>query len=826
MAAFIELIAKIKQKNNGTFKLVDAQDVECNDGKGLDEVLNEKLDENQGVENVGKTMVVGADGNLVIGDSSPKNVYTKEEVDYLLNDKMDKPYYSIAITDDTTIENTLAGNFKMDSIEGSIYQAEESGIVPTPERPVPINSRKVLANGEYIELRSLKETSNVWDYMNLKGYDGEGILVQGWSSKICDLEKSFINLKPNTKYTVKIDIEMVRSIVDDTLQQSDLAKKLLLYRSNSTELGLPNVSISLGDYKNPMIDGEVQSITTTFTSPDDLRGITINGYSEIWGDGNNRTYNAVVKFKNIMIVEGESTPSTYVPPTIRDYKIVDHTNKTSKIVRNILEIDANNLNAILHTSNENYISFSLQISGMDGSTSPKYKLGYCSLFLTEEWGGLKNYEMFWIATSSMGMSISKTRNISDASQFLQFIKEKDIRILAKLRESTEESIPYLEDDTSEVGLSWQDTTSPSPDIPSKIYEVNEINIKLVNNNIFSGELEAGAYLTSDGTKTIIPNEKRYRCKDFVKLPSSKISYQMASTLFPSTSFWILYYDADKKYLGTYNHFDTIPNNAEYITFYCVDDDAVSYINTDKIMIVPYHSGLLNKITDYVEAKETSIQHTLSKPLRATKDGSIADTIDIVKSEATYKMVDLLKEYITIHGVYKKRTNTITFIIYNSNILHPTKTGITDTHINCNMFKVKAYNNDLDEEYICLYSEHPSYLFLSIDKKRLDVSGDEDTNVLKQKIQDYINTLDIKISYEASKPTTEPLEDELIQKLKTLKTFSPVTNVFVEGIAKPKLNAKYPKDIALAQQQLEQKILLMSETLTETQANLLLQGGQN
>ena len=64
LAGFIELIAKIKQKNNGTFKLVDAQDVECDDGKGLDEVLNEKLDENQGVENANKVLGIGADGNV------------------------------------------------------------------------------------------------------------------------------------------------------------------------------------------------------------------------------------------------------------------------------------------------------------------------------------------------------------------------------------------------------------------------------------------------------------------------------------------------------------------------------------------------------------------------------------------------------------------------------------------------------------------------------------------------------------------------------------------------------------------------------------------
>lgn len=804
LAGFIELIAKIKQKNNGTFKLVDAQDVECDDGKGLDEVLNEKLDENQGVENVGKTMVVGADGNLVIGDSSPKNVYTQEEVDYLLNDKMDKPYYGIAITDNATIENTLAGNFKMDSIEGSIYQAEESGIVPTPERPIPIRSKKITVDGEIVELRSLKETGNLFDINFIKLWDNYSdsmtilddgtVKVTNNDATLRPLKTKSITIPKSADYTIKYDFETISG------------------GANSGWISLVNMSND-----NPKIFS-----TSGKTLYLDAGDYYVRFYR---GQGATDVENNIVQYSNIVLVKGTSAPSTYIPPTVRDYKIVDHTNKTSKIVRNVgLYVDDKTGKGWTVYQLDGIYKYGYMIEIKDMKVSDRIG-AYVNTFRCENYANPRHENAVWIGVNGSHVFFTRT-NFKTLDEWKTWLKNNDLCFLYPLATPIEEEIVYSADDVSEVGYSWQDTTSPSPDIPSEIYEVDEINIKLVNNNIFSGELEAGAYLTSDGTKTIIPNEKRYRCKDFVKLPSSKISYQMASTLFPSTSFWILYYDADKKYLGTYNHFDTIPNNAEYITFYCVDDDAVSYINTDKIMIVPYHSGLLNKITDYVEAKETSIQHTLSKPLRATKDGSIADTIDIVKSEATYKMVDLLKEYITIRGVYKKRTNTITFIIYNSNILHPTKTGITDTHINCNMFKVKAYNNDLDEEYICLYSEHPSYLFLSIDKKRLDVSGDEDTNVLKQKIQDYINTLDIKISYEASKPTTEPLEDELIQKLKTLKTFSPVTNVFVEGIAKPKLNAKYPKDIALAQQQLEQKILLMSETLTETQANLLLQGGQN
>jgi hypothetical protein len=43
----IELIDKIKQKNNGTFPLVEAQDVEVSKNKRLPEALNEKLSTNE-----------------------------------------------------------------------------------------------------------------------------------------------------------------------------------------------------------------------------------------------------------------------------------------------------------------------------------------------------------------------------------------------------------------------------------------------------------------------------------------------------------------------------------------------------------------------------------------------------------------------------------------------------------------------------------------------------------------------------------------------------------------------------------------------------------
>lgn len=122
MSSFVEIIAKLKPKNNGNFKLLDAQDVECNDGKGLDEVLNEKLDTNQGIENVGKAMVIDTNGNVVPGSALPDNVYTQEQVDYMLLDKMDKPYTDIEIVERALLDDCLEGNLKVTKIIGNVVK--------------------------------------------------------------------------------------------------------------------------------------------------------------------------------------------------------------------------------------------------------------------------------------------------------------------------------------------------------------------------------------------------------------------------------------------------------------------------------------------------------------------------------------------------------------------------------------------------------------------------------------------------------------------------------------------------------------------------------
>ncbi|MBS5588702.1 MAG: hypothetical protein KHX14_07815 [[Clostridium] spiroforme] len=199
-------------------------------------------------------------------------------------------------------------------------------------------------------------------------------------------------------------------------------------------------------------------------------------------------------------------------------------------------------------------------------------------------------------------------------------------------------------------------------------------------------------------------------------------------------------------------------------------------------------------TPYEPYQEISIQHTLSKPLRATKDGSVRDAIDIVNMQTTYNITDFTVDgntTITL-GTDKEKTRVIQ--INNQPFLNPTN--------NLKMYCDKLLNDSGKDEELFTVS---TALFIAINKNRVEAN---DINAFKK----WFGENPLYFIGISKTPTTEPLEDELVEKLKTLKTFSPVTHVFVEGVAKPKLNARYPKDIAAAQAQLEAKVITLQEAV--------------
>lgn len=412
-------------------------------------------------------------GNKTSGDLK---MYTQEEVDYLLADKMDKPYVPIEITDSATITDALEGNFKIDMIKGNTYQNVEENIVPTPDRPAPINSRKVLANGEYVELRSLKETINKFDL---------GILSQ--TDLIPDDDTSYrrikipIKLKPNTKYKFYYEKSMipalswvVLNIINDT--GKILIKVLNVDNKENNEVEKQAVNVA---FTSPA-DGEIyfSYYVASYNLEGALLPVNLTTFREKW----------FTKYlKNIMITEDSLNQTTYIPPTVRDYKIIDHTNKTAKIIRNVgLYVDDKTGDSWTAYDNKTFQnSYFKNIKDMKRSNRI---LSYSNSFeVVNENTGVGNANSMWIGVTNSNVFIIRT-DFKTIEEWKTWLKNNDLEFLYPLVTPVEESIAYVETDVSEVGYSWQDTTSPSPTIKSEVKPVEKIDILKTGKNLLNEAL--------------------------------------------------------------------------------------------------------------------------------------------------------------------------------------------------------------------------------------------------------------------------------------------------------------------------------------------------
>lgn len=807
MASFIELIAKIKQKNNGTFKLVDAQDVECEDDKGLDEVLNEKLDKNQGIENAGKTMVVGDDGNLVVGDSSPKNVYTKEEVDYMLADKMDKPYVPIEITDSATLDDCLAGNFKIDKIKGNTYQKVETDILPTPSRPVPINSRKVKVNSEYVELRSLKETGNLFDinFIKLLGnYSDSMTILDDGTVKVTNndatlrpLKTKSITIPKSANYTIKYDFETISG------------------GANSGWISLVNMSN----------DNSKIFSTSGKTLYLDAGDYYVRFYR---GQGATDVENNIVQYSNIVLVEGTSAPSTYVPPTVRDYKIVDHTAKTAKIVRNVHTTSFNKNSEWSRTGDdkkgyrfvvvENQPVKVLNYSEVNNGFSNMSNNAKNSVVNDNKSGS------GWYCTSNSYAIKVDGLQMGTLDDFKQLLGDNEIIFQCQLQTPTEESITYVETDVSEVGYSWQDTTSPSPTIKSEVKGVEKIDVLKTGKNLFDfSKVKTNYDLTIDyenKTITIPPktNNAGYvnNLKDLMGGYKIGEKYVMSAKTSNIEARRIIYF-LDIKSSIKFDEPFTLTEEMLNTPFAWYNNNESK--NQNVISNIQIEQG--DTATPYEPYQEQHVNITPPQPLYSTVDGSIADEADVEKGVYRYWLLrDKIENVISSVTVGESKDGIrkwFTSDIKNKSLIPITLNGTYDTrNLVCTNFiaNIEKYRNASNETF-SMYEDKTAMFVGSINVNRLNEDSRED-------IYNFIK--DFEIVYPLLTPVEIPIPEEDLAKLKSLRTNAGVNKFFINGEVKPTIEARYPRDLALVQQQLEQKILLISDSLIDTQAKLLLQGG--
>lgn len=617
---------------------------------------------------------------------------------------------------------------------------------------------------EVVELRSLKESVNIWDNTNIASYDGEAIVFKNWAKEITNLETSFIELKPNTKYTVKMDIEMVEAIEDEMLTQFSLSKKMMLFRSSTNEFGLPAVNTNLGEYSSIMINGEVQSISATITTPEDLRGVSILGYTERWLDDSNKAYFANVKFKNIMLVEGNSAPSSYVAPTVRDYKIVDHTNKTAKIVRNIglFECDFSIVTSKPQSGDIGTYRYDFKLSTVGSTNSSRGIIGFSETAVdiradaspTEHFycnGGLI---VFWSYISNLKIKSN---------------------VVAPLKTPTEESIAYVETDTSEVGYSWQDTTSPSPTIKSEVKPVEKIDILKTGKNLFdieghefttnlqSGKTDNNRIVKVNNTTLRIqnPNVNNYAVGDKFVVKANEpliISFdileitgteQINVVFYKETGSLLKSLEYRTIKVGTRFVIDTpitTRNNYVYIGFQSVGAGSIVTISN----ILLEHASIATAYEPYAEQR---VNITPPQPLYQN------DVINVESGEYEYNDITYVLDDKTFKGIQLASTREKTQVF---------QLNVNDLFNNNNIWCDKLKNDRNKDEELFIYKD--GTLYISIYKNRLetvDVAG------FKKWLKD--NPLTFVGS--SSSPTTQPIPEEDLAKLKSLKTEQGVTNIF-------------------------------------------------
>lgn len=746
-----------------------------------------KLDKNLGVENAGKSLVVGENGEVVCGESGinedevnkiidkaiDEKLYTQEEVDYMLADKMDKPYVPIEITDSTTLNDCLAGNFKIDKIKGNTYQNVETDIKPTPERPVPINSRKVKANGEYVELRSLKESKNLFD-KNIHGFKLGFLRNTGEVGNTNTFMVSdYIVVNPNTKY--------IYNLVDG-------------FR-NSTKLCFD---------KDKSVVADVSSIA--FTTPANCYYVRY----QIAANDNRALTEEDIKNANdnTMFVEGESLPSTYIQPTIRDYKIVNHETKTAKIIRNIGVANLTNLTWTYGSRDLNHIRCYAK-----PSTPLKFVEQYCYCNVFEcNYSDRYDYskEAIYLGNNMGGKTISIMANADvfagqTQEQFDRLLKEyinnPNAITLYALETPTEEPITYVETDVSEVGYSWQDTTSPSPTIPSQIEGVNEIDITVTGKNLVN-EYDNFTQLKS-GTYCLSTNKSNVKTRlDFGLYDENKKLIRENIVSFVGSQFYL-------QLNGTYRLSNDANAIKSKITF---DDERVKFIKIIYIdMYVKFDEIQLevgDTATTYEPYQATTISCELTTPLRGI--GDVTDIIDIENSVIQRNIgviefdgssdedwrYDSLNYNMTtrFYGLLDTAVDNNHVINYNYKTM-------------CDKFVVKP-GDIVDEEYfrISCGQENKQYYFVYLKKSRLD-------ELSNAAFKTWLASNPITIWYELIEPTTEPLPEDLA-KLKSLKTEQGVTNIFVGGEVKPTIEARYALDIASIVSKLQTKLLTLQEEVVK------------
>lgn len=664
-----------------------------------------------------------------------------DKVKYLedvVDTKLTQPYVSSGNIENDTISDSDEGQLRNLKIYGKCTQKVETDIVPTPDRPVPIVSKKIAVNGEVVELRSLKESSNLFD-IKMYGFengllDDNGVLNSNFKSYA---SSGFIKVKPNTKY------------MSGTFNSGAIISSGIFFYNKNKEF------ISKTDSRPYVTPNECKYVRC---------GVTINGSTLI--------SDLAIVNNGFVISEGVSSLSSYVAPTVRDYKIVDHVNKKSWIERNIQEVNLNNLNFVYNDTKTDYARFYAPLNPTAKYVGEIYSNSFPSY---KEYNYAK--ESIYGGNTSGGKTLSvivKDSNVVEHTKetLLNYINNPNAVAYYALETPVIEEIPYAESDTSEFGVSSQDTTSPSPSIKSPIETVKVLNIKACGKNLLNETLakDYSNYVSlGNGYSKFIVSVK----------PGTKYVVSRRDTVGLGTNCYV-WIKGVASFWMVHTTNENINVNKGYIT--STEDGTIEIIiatsNQEKLNQTWDVLGWLqieegDTATEYEPYKETVITHTLAKPLLSLVDGSVADIITLENR------LNLLSIYTftgneTFSGSYGEQKG-----YYGRYFMLNKAYGNMVKKVFCNVLPHVPSSWSVAQESCC---QNANQLHLKFSNLRLGIRDDTPIADKQRAFSNYIkeqydNGTPIEFLYMLKNPIIEPLEASLIEKLKTLMSFYPITHVF-------------------------------------------------
>lgn len=691
----------------------------------------------------GKVTVATEQANIATSKATELS-QAVDKVKYLedvVDTKLTQPYVSSGNIENATISDSDEGQLRNLKIYGKCTQKVETDIVPTPEREVPIVSKKINVNGEVVELRSLKETINLFDSV-LCGFEvgllnNNGILQPGFTTYFTS---GYIPIKKSTQYMVGI-------------------------------LGLDGYTLTGVFFYDQNYNLVAKTDSKPFTTPANSMyvkfGCTKNG-------GATDEIN-----KHAMLVEGATVPSAYVAPTVRDYKIVDHTNKKSWIERNIQEVNLNNLNFVYNDTKTDYTRFYAPLNPTVKHVGEIYSNSFPSY---------KSYdytkESIYGGNTSGGKTLSvivKDSNVAEHTKeaLLDYINNPNAVAYYALETPIVEEIPYLESDTSEFGVSSQDTTSPSPSIKSNIESVKVLNIKACGKNMFNPQnLSGGEIVKFNGVECYKYIDKT---NNFIfDFSHNNIARQFVFTtrIFREdgatnmTNMHFKYSDGTKTtmQIQNVNQLYTFTSDPRKILKQIEGNYSYAKICYIDLSVTQLEVG--DAATDYEPYQDNGFYYELEEPLLSLADYSVADIITL-ENRTNKLSIYTFTGNETFSGSYGEQKG-----YYGRYFMLNKAYGNMVKKVFCNVLPHVPSSWSLGQEGCC---QNANQLHLKFSNLRLGIKDDTPVSEKMVAFRNYIKELcdngtPIEFLYVLKEPTTEPLEPELIEKLKTLKTFYPITHI--------------------------------------------------